>query len=99
MNKIMLDTRMKNKIEHIQEIENCCSVKFIDLPDTFWFNEVSELQEFLNIIARERYYDKKLRKGYFMYTNENNEVFKYTIESKRGTLKLISEDYVETIED
>lgn len=90
---ILVDSRLKNKIETLHEFKNnCCSVKFTDLQDVFFFNDEYGLQEFLNIQARERFYDKELRKGYFDYKNEYNETLRYYVESKRGTLTLINEE-------
>lgn len=93
MEKIMMDRRMKSKIESLHEHDNgSCSVKFTDLHDTFWFEDKEQLQDFVNQVARERYYDKELRRGYFTYTNEHNEIFKYHVKSNRGTLTLIKEE-------
>jgi hypothetical protein len=90
---VMVDLRLKNKIESMKEWENdVCSISFKDLDDTFWFGSKLELQEFLNIQASERFYDKELRKGYFDYINENNETLRYHIESKRGILTLLNEE-------
>lgn len=92
---ILIDSRMKSKIEDIMEWKNdVCSVKFKDLDDTFWFNKHEELQEFIRNQEVERYYDKSLRKGYFDYTNEHNEIFRHYIESKRGTLTLLEENFI-----
>lgn len=92
---IMVDSKMKSKIESVNEFEGeTCSIRFKDLEDTFWFKSIYDLQEFLNNQSVERFYDKSLRKGYFDYTNENNETFRYHIKSNRGSLELISEDFV-----
>lgn len=91
-NIIVVDSRLRNKIESIYGGESWCSVKFKDLADTFWFNSVGELQEFLNVQTRERYFHKTLRKGYFDYTNEYSEVLRYRVNSHRGKLALLSEE-------
>ena len=96
MKSVVVDRRLKNKIEEFSEWEKgIYSVKFKDLIDTFWFDDADTLQDFLNQHSRERYYNKEVRKGYFLYTNEHNEIFKYTVESNRGKLTLISEDFLE----
>lgn len=98
MNSIFVDTRLKSKIENMIDYENeVCSIKFKDLDDTFWFRNKVELQEFIRVQEVERFYEKELRKGYFLYTNEHNEVFKYIVESLRGKLNLIKEEFVECV--
>lgn len=95
MGTVMIDTRMKNKIEAKYHYENgSYSIKFKDLQDIFWFDNSYDLQIFLNEVARERYYDNKVKKGYFLYKNENNETFKYNVKSKNGTLNLENEEFV-----
>ena len=95
VNSIMIDTRLKNKIESMNMFdEGTCCVKFKDLEDSFWFDNKEELQEFINEQDRERFYDKELRKGYFLYKNEHNEVFKYNIKANRGKLTLVKEEFV-----
>lgn len=95
MSNIMIDRRMKSKIDSIYEYDNgACSIKFNDLNDTFWFNNRSDLQEFINQIAKERYYDKEVRNGYFDYINEHNEKFRYYVTSNRGKLTLLKEECV-----
>ncbi|WP_125154526.1 hypothetical protein [Clostridium rectalis] len=88
--KVMIDSRLKKNIESLMIYENgCCSVKFKDIEDTFWFDKVEDLQEFMLIQAKERYYDKSLRKGYFRYINENNEEVIYKINNvSRGKLEV-----------
>lgn len=99
MKSIMVDRRLKSKIEELAEWDkDVCSVRFKDLTDTFWFDGTEALQDFLNQHSRERYYDKSLRKGYFLYTNENNEIFKYNVEANRGKLTLISEEFLKMAE-
>ena len=88
--KIMIDSRLKSKIASKFEYENnVYSIKFKDLEDTFWFKDKNDLYDFLNCQSRERFYDKSLRKGFFTYTNEYNETFKYIVKSKNGNLNLI----------
>lgn len=89
----MIDTRLKKNIEEMMYYKNgCCSVRFKDLNDTFWFEDKNELYNFLGNQISERYYDKELRKGYFDYTNEYNETFRYHVESNRGTLKMLRDE-------
>lgn len=93
MSYLLIDSRLKSKIEDLMEWqEDVCSVKFNDLDDTFWFNNKIELNEFIKNQESERFYDKSLRKGYFDYVNDANEVLRYYVESKRGTLKVIREE-------
>jgi hypothetical protein len=95
MNGIMIDTRMKNKVEAMyKHSDKAYSIKFKDLDDTFWFGNVVDLQDFLNQVERERYYDKEVKKGYFTYTNEHGERFKYNVKSNRGTLTLLNEEII-----
>lgn len=88
MNSLRIDSRLKKNIENIQEWENgVYSLKMKDIQDTFWFNNIIDMSEFLNEQARERYYDKSLRKGQFTYLNEYDEKIVYTIDSvNRGTI-------------
>ena len=98
MSKIILvNPRLKNKIETLMDLsqdESCLMVKFKDLEDAFFFSSDAELQEFLRKQEAERFFDRELRKGYFDYTNENNETIRYHVESKRGTLKLLREEFI-----
>lgn len=91
-NGILIDTRLKSKIEDAYEINGVYTIKFKDIQDAFWFGDKVEFQDFLNIQAKERYYDKELRDGYFDYRNENNETLRYYITSKRGTLTVTKEE-------
>lgn len=97
-NTILIDTRLKNKIESLMDSSidgnESYSVKFKDLNDTFWFNDQFKLQEFFNNQTVERFYDKELRKGYFDYVNEYNETLRYHVEVKRGILTLLKEECV-----
>lgn len=94
MHSIVIDRRLKSKIEELAEWdENVYYVRFKDLEDTFWFDDLNTLQDFLNQNSRERYYDKEVKLGYFTYTNENNEIFKYHVKSNRGKLSLLSEEF------
>lgn len=92
MRSVMIDKRLLNKIDGMSNIEDCCSVVFTDLKDTFWFSSPAELQEFLNVQSRERYYDKSLRKGYFDYINSDGDTYRYYVSSNRGTLTVINEE-------
>lgn len=97
--KIIVDCRLKNKIEEKYLFENgVCCIRFNDIVQTFWFNNLNELQNFVHEQATERFYDKKLRKGYFLYINEYNEVFKYYVRANRGKLTVIREEYLYTEE-
>ncbi|MFC0903784.1 hypothetical protein ACFHWD_03650 [Clostridium sp. MT-14] len=91
--KIIMDSRLKKNIESLYKYENeCCSVKFKDIDDVFWFNNITGIQEFLNNQAVERYYDKSLRKGYFDYINDHGEKFRYLINKVfRGRLEVKEE--------
>lgn len=94
-NSVLVDNRMKSKIEELYEFNNnACMVKFKDLDDSFFFNDKYELQEFLNEQTVERFYDKELRNGYFDYKNENNNIIRYYIEVNRGNLELINEEVI-----
>ena len=85
MNSVMVDTKLKNKIESMNEYnKGVCSIKFKDMDDTFWFNTKSELQEFLNKQSVERFWDKELRKGYFDYINDCGDTLRYFVEVVRG---------------
>lgn len=93
MEKVMIDRKLKRKVESAKKYkDSVCSVRFKDLKDTFWFDTVEHLQEFLNEQSSERYYDKELRKGYFDYVNDANEVLRYHVKSNRGTLEVIREE-------
>lgn len=44
MSSVMTDTRLKRKVEYMNEHdEDVCSIKFIDLDDVFWFNSKESL--------------------------------------------------------
>lgn len=93
MKSVMIEKKMRNKIESLIEYtEDAYSIKFTDLENTFWFSDIDRLQEFLNQVSRERYYEN--RKGYFLYSNEHDETFKYHVESNRGTLILLKEELI-----
>lgn len=93
MSRILMDSRLKSKIEDCGEWnENCYTVKFKDLDDAFFFSTQTELQLFLRNQEVERFYDKSLRKGYFDYVNENGETLRYHVESKRGTFTLLKDE-------
>lgn len=97
--KITVDCRLKSKIEEKHLFENgICCIRFNDIDETFWFNSIDELQNFVCEQAAERFYDKELRKGYFLYTNEYNEVFKYYVRANRGKLTVLREEYLYTKE-
>ena len=87
--KIIIDIKLKNKIEAIEEISGAYVIKFNDLIDAFWFETTEQVQEFLNTQTKERFYDKELRKGYFDYINEYGEILRYYVKSLRGNLELI----------
>lgn len=89
---VMVDRKLKRKIESMEEFDGSYSVKFKDLVDTFWFNTADQLQEFLNVQSRERCYDKELRQGYFDYVNDADEVLRYYVKSNRGALEVIKEE-------
>lgn len=90
---VIIDTRLQRKIESLMTYNNeCYSVSFTDLIDTFWFNDKDRLQDFLNNQSAERYYDKELRRGYFDYINDVSDTIRYHVESKRGTLTLLKEE-------
>ena len=83
---ILIDTKLK-KIIKLIEWNGCYSVYLKDIDELFWFDDKIGVQEFLNIQARERFYDKELRKGYFEAMNEVKEIFIYKIlEMNRGVI-------------
>lgn len=92
MENVMIDRRLKRKVESLNEWKDAFSIKFKDLIDTFWFETVDQLQEFLNEQARERYYNKEVKNGYFDYVNNANETLRYHVKSNRGTLDLLKEE-------
>ena len=95
--KIVIDCRLKNKIEEKYLFENgVCCIRFNDIDETFWFNNIDELQVFINEQAVERFYEKSLRKGYFLYKNDYCEVFKYYVRANRGKLTVLREEYLYT---
>ena len=95
MSSIIIGRKMKNRIEEAYKFnDNAYSIRFKDLKDTFWFSSIADLQDFINQVERERYYDKEVKKGYFTYTNEHGERFKYNVKSNRGALTLLSEEFI-----
>lgn len=84
---IMVDRRIMKFIEITERKDGICSATLLDMDETFWFDNKVELQKFLNTQARERFYDKSLREGYFDYVDENNQKHRYNIvELKRGKI-------------
>ena len=69
---IVIDTRIKRFIEGyvVGENEDIIAIKLNDIGETFWFDDKTKVQEFLNEQVTERIYDKELRKGYFDYVDE-----------------------------
>lgn len=95
MDSLSVDSKMKSKIESLMEWENdVYSIKFKDINDTFWFNDKITLQEFVRKQEVERFYDKSLRKGYFDYINENNELIRYAVSAYRGQLTVLNENII-----
>lgn len=92
MDGVMIDSRLKRKIAEAHYLNGNVIVRFKDIQDAFWFDDKIVLQEFLNVQARERYYDKDVRKGYFDYINEYNETYRYFVSSNRGRLTVINEE-------
>jgi hypothetical protein len=95
---ILVDSRLKNKIETLMDCSHdnneCYLVAFKDLEDSFWFDNITDIYEFLNKQTVERFYDKELRKGYFDYINEYNETLRYYVQSNKGILTLIKEECI-----
>lgn len=85
MKTLIIDIKIKNKIESLTEFGGVYIVKFKGLIDTFWFESVEAVQEFMNVQARERIYEKELRKGYF------DETLRYYVKANRGALTVIEE--------
>lgn len=88
---ILIDTRIKRFVEgHLDaDNENIMCIRLKDIDESFWFSDEILAQEFLNIQAIERVYDKELRKGYFDYVDENGLIHRYFIHKvERG--KIIS---------
>lgn len=78
---ILIDTRIKRFVEgHLDaDNENIMCIRLKDIDESFWFSDKVLAQEFLNIQAIERVYDKELRKGYFDYTDECGTIHRYYI--------------------
>lgn len=93
---IVMDSRLKKFAEETNIWkDDVCSIFLKDIDETFWFNTPSELQEFVHVQARERFYDKSMRKGYFDYMNEHGETHRYHIEElMRGEIKKFREEVV-----
>ena len=72
---IAIDTRIKRFIEGyvVGENEDIIAIKLNDIGETFWFDDKTKVQEFLNEQVTERIYNKELRKGYFDYVDEYRE--------------------------
>ena len=95
MSSIIIGRKMKNRIEEAYKFnDNAYSIRFKDLKDIFWFSSIADLQDFINQVERERYYDKEVKKGYFTYTNEHGERIKYNVKSNRGALTLLNEEII-----
>lgn len=68
-------------------------VRLTDIDEAFWFTDEVKAQEFLNIQAIERVYDKELRKGYFDYVDECGATHRYHINKlTRGKITSFMEE-------
>lgn len=95
---IIIDNRLKSKIESFsdwsKEGNASYSLKFKDIEDTFWFDNDTDLYNFLGKQIVERFYDKELRKGCFDYINENGETIRYNVEANRGTFTFVEDEFI-----
>ena len=91
MKYIVVNSKIKNKIESLKVLQGAYMIKFKDLTDVFLFNSLEQAQEFINVQVRERVYKKDLRKGYFDYINEAGETLRYYIINIKGKLEVIRE--------
>lgn len=94
---IMIDTRIKRFIKGYADVdnENIICIVLKDINESFWFDDEARVQEFLNIQAIERVYDKELRKGYFDYVDERGVIHRYHINKVvRGKIISFTEEIV-----
>lgn len=94
---IVIDTRIKRFIEGyvVGENEDIIAIKLNDIGETFWFDDKTKVQEFLNEQVTERIYDKELRKGYFDYVDEYGTNHRYYINKLvKGKITTYNEEIV-----
>lgn len=95
---ILIDKRIQRFVEGYldEDNENIMCIKLKDIDESFWFSDKTLAQEFLNIQAIERVYDKELRKGYFDYVDEHGLIHRYFIHNvERGKITSFKEEVVE----
>lgn len=58
-NVVVVNARLKNKIEELAKWkDDICSLRLKDIDECFWFSDEYELQEFLHVQERERFFDE-----------------------------------------
>jgi pyrimidine operon attenuation protein/uracil phosphoribosyltransferase len=96
MEKLLIDSRLEKFIPRDDRISwdgGIYSVRFTDIDVTFWFDDISKLQDFLNLHAKERFYDQDVRNGYFDYIDETGSTIRYHLdEVKRGKILVFHEE-------
>ena len=94
---ILIDKRIQRFIkgELWGENNDVMCIRLKDIDESFWFSDEVLAQEFLNIQAIERVYDKELRKGYFDYTDECGTIHRYYINKvERGKITSFKEEVI-----
>ena len=94
---ILIDKRIKRFIkgELWGENDEVMCIMLTDIDEAFWFSDQALVQEFLNIQAIERVYDKELRKGYFDYVDEYGTIHRYYIDKVvRGKITSFREEVI-----
>lgn len=97
---ILIDKRIQRFIvgELWGENDDIMCIMLKDIEEAFWFVDEVLAQDFLNIQAIERVYDKELRKGYFDYVDEYGATHRYYINKLvRGKITSFTEEIIEEV--
>ena len=90
---IIMNKKLEKFIDVFEWEDNTFSLLLKDLDENFWFESKEELQQIITTQCTERFSDNK--QGYFDYTNEHNEVFRYKIEElRKGEIIKFSEGLI-----
>lgn len=78
---ILINPRIKRFFEFtvLGETHNVLFVHLSDIDESFVFDDIDKVYDFIHAQERERTFHKETRLGYFDYVDENNERRRYYI--------------------
>ena len=94
---LIIDTRIKRFVKgyFLEENDETIGIYLKDIDETFWFENEILAQDFLNEQVTVRVADNELRKDYFDYVDEHEEVHRYFINKVvRGKIISFTEEIV-----